>query len=63
MKEKCPKCNAELEEVLSWIEHNGFGHPGPMITKCSKCDYVKPYTCEIITNAVKFTILQEKKDE
>ena len=30
-------CKAIVLQETGWIEHNGIGHPGGMVFRCSKC--------------------------
>jgi hypothetical protein len=39
-RKPCPKCDSQMQFLFSWIEHNGFGHPGfPIAWICMKCDH------------------------
>jgi ssDNA-binding Zn-finger/Zn-ribbon topoisomerase 1 len=39
-RKPCPKCDGQMQYIFSWIEHDGFGHPGsPIAWSCMKCKH------------------------
>jgi hypothetical protein len=53
----CPKCGSEMEWGLTWIEHQGIGHPGHETWFCS-CGYVapiKPLVETVVWSSVQIT--------